>query len=71
MFNPQTPWAAGAIFLAGIAVIVYTTLDINRTTRLNERPMTADQTRALAEYVQHVQDKSAEETLRRLSGEGK
>ena len=40
-------------------VIAYTTLDIKRTTELNERPLTDDQRQALAAYVQNLQDRRA------------
>ena len=57
MIDPKTPLSAAAIFLAGIAVIAYTTLDIKRTTELNERPLTDQQRQALAAYVQDLQDR--------------
>ena len=57
MIDPKTPLSAAAIFLAGIAVIAYTTLDIKRTTSLNKQPLTDQQRQALATYIQDLQDR--------------
>ena len=38
-------------------VIAYTVLDINRTTRLNERPMTPEQHRQLEQMARELQGK--------------
>lgn len=39
-------------------VIAYTILDINRTTRLNEKPMTLEQQLYLQEMAKNIQQKS-------------
>jgi hypothetical protein len=39
-------------------VIAYTILDINRTTRLNEKPMTSEQQLYLQEMAKNIQQKS-------------
>ena len=41
-----------------LQVIAYTVLDINRTTRLNQQPMSPEQTRALRELARQAQTKS-------------
>ena len=55
MLDPKTPLQAAAIFIAGLGIISYTILDINRTTRLNERPLTDEQKQRLAAHVQSAQ----------------
>ena len=59
MFNPKSPLSAAAIFLAGIAAIAYTTLDIQRTLKSNERPTTPEQLAALREIIDHHDRKAA------------
>lgn len=59
MFYPQSRLSAAAIFLTGIAAIAYTTLDIQRTLRSNEEPMTPEQLAALREQIDHHDRKSA------------
>lgn len=58
MFNPKNPLSAAAIFLAGIAAITYTTLDIQRTFRTNEEPMTPQQLDALRHQIGHHEGKA-------------
>ncbi|KAK9905566.1 hypothetical protein WJX75_002271 [Coccomyxa subellipsoidea] len=58
MLDPKSPLQAAAIFLGGIGVIAYTILDINRTTRLNEKPMTLEQQLYLQEMAKNIQQKS-------------
>ena len=41
-----------------VQVIAYTILDINRTTRLNERPMTPEQHQRLREMAKEIEAKS-------------
>ena len=41
-----------------IQVIAYTILDINRTTRLNEQPMTPEQQRQLEQMAKDFQSRS-------------
>lgn len=69
MFYPQSRLSAAAIFLTGIAAIAYTTLDIQRTLRSNEEPMTPEQLAALRQQIDHHDRKSADTALRHLSGE--
>lgn len=42
-----------------VQVIAYTVLDINRTTRLNEQPMTQEQLRQLEQMARDVQSRSS------------
>ena len=55
MFDPKTPLQAAAIFVTGLAVIAYTTLDISRTLQLNSTPASAAQTEQLREQVAESQ----------------
>jgi hypothetical protein len=71
MFNPKSPLSAAAIFLAGIAAIAYTTLDIQRTLKSNERPTTPEQLAALHDIIDHHDRKAADQVLRQLGGERK
>ena len=59
MFNPKSPLSAAAIFLAGVAAIAYTTLDIQRTLKDNEQPTTPEQLAALREIIDHHDRKAA------------
>ena len=59
MFNPKSPLSAAAIFLAGIAAIAYTTLDIQRTLKSNEQPTTPEQLAALRDTIDHHDRKAA------------
>jgi hypothetical protein len=43
--------AAAGVFLLGIAVIAYTTLDVQRHIQMNERPVTAEQQRAFEAMI--------------------
>lgn len=47
MFDPKSPLAAAAIFTAGIAIIGYTILDVNRSLQQNSEPVTQEQQAAL------------------------
>ena len=47
MHAPKTPLAAAAIFAAGIAVIGYSIVDVNRTLQQNSTPVTEEQQAAL------------------------
>lgn len=46
------------IVKSAIQVIAYTILDINRTTRLNEQPMTPEQQRQLKQMAEDFQSRS-------------
>lgn len=58
MLDPKTPLQAGAIFTAGILVIAWTTLDINRVSRANERPLSQEQLEALQRLSQDAKHKA-------------
>ncbi|CAL5224891.1 g7651 [Coccomyxa viridis] len=57
MLDPKTPFQAAAIFLGGVAVIAYTVLDINRTTRMNEKPMSPEQLHQLQQMAKDIQSR--------------
>ena len=58
MFDPKTPFQAAAIFLTGVAVIAWTTRDIDRVTRQN-RPMTPEQMEQLKQFGRDARQKAA------------
>lgn len=58
MFDPKSPLQAGLIFAAGLLVIGWTTLDINRVSRQNERPLTEEQLQALQKFGQEAKRKA-------------
>ena len=49
-----------------LQVIGWTVLDVHRTTRLNEQPMTPEQQRVLTERVQAAEDSHVQQTLQQL-----
>ncbi|KAK9827795.1 hypothetical protein WJX74_002435 [Apatococcus lobatus] len=69
MFNPKSPLQAAAIFLAGVGVIAYTTLDIHRTATLNEKPMTRQQAEALQQYLNEKKHEAATNQLKQMGRE--
>ena len=55
MFDPKNPLQAAAIFVTGLIVITYTTLDIQRTLHLNSTPASPAQTEQLREQIAESQ----------------
>lgn len=66
VWNPKSLPAAAAIFLSGCAAIAFTTLDIQRTLRSNDEPMTLKQMKVLEEMLDHHKDKSAGEAPKKF-----
>lgn len=54
--SPKTPLNAVLIFFAGIGVIAYTTLDVQRSMRANEAPLTPEQRAAFEEFSQRLKE---------------
>lgn len=58
MFDPKTPQQAGLIFAAGLLVIAWTTLDIQRVTKQNEQPLSEEQLQALQRFGDEAKQKA-------------
>ncbi|KAL0048492.1 hypothetical protein WJX82_004406 [Trebouxia sp. C0006] len=52
MLDPKSPLAAAGIFAAGILVIGYSILDVNRSLRQNSEPVTEQQNQHINQQVQ-------------------
>lgn len=52
MLDPKSPLAAASIFAAGILVIGYSILDVNRSLRQNSEPVTEQQNQHINQQVQ-------------------
>lgn len=68
MLDPKTPLAAAAIFGAGILVLGYSILDVNRSLQQNEIPLTDQQKRQIHQQVQESEHKVAVSALDYIGG---
>lgn len=59
MLNPKTPFQAGAIFVAGLVVIAWTTNDVYRTSKQNSQALSAEQLKALQDFGNEARRKAA------------
>lgn len=61
VWNPKSLPAAAAIFLSGCVAIAFTTIDIQRTLRSNDQPMTPEQEKVIEEMLDHHKARDAGE----------
>jgi hypothetical protein len=48
--SPKNPLSAALIFLVGIGIVAFTTLDVHRSMRANDVPITPEQRAAFDEF---------------------
>lgn len=68
MLDPKTPIAAAGIFAAGILVIGYSIIDVNRSLQQNSEPVTKQQNEHINQQVQDSERKVTVGALNYIAG---
>lgn len=68
MLDPKSPLAAAGIFAAGLLVIGYSILDVNRSLRQNSESVTDQQKAYINQQVQESERKVTVGALNYLAG---